>query len=202
MARLNNLLTTGASLVYSAEGMSLIEAAKIESSPCIYVLLTDTKTRFSRLSKFITGDPYNHVSLMLTDSFDDPIYTYALDNGINSMFGGFMVENRDNLWGSLYSLYKLNVTAETYQVIKDRVQALLDSPDKTRYNHMGLFNAIFRKNIFNTEDGQTSICSEFIVEVLKFADIELLQGRIASTVRPYDLVRAKLLKFVRRGKIK
>ena len=100
-----------------------------------------------------------------------------------------------------YSLYELKVTDAAYRQIKERVEYLAANPNQTRYNHLGLFNAIFRKNIFSSEDGQISICSEFVVEVLRFGGIELLKGRLGSTIRPYDLVRSKLLKFVRRGKI-
>ena len=112
-----------------------------------------------------------------------------------------MVEDRANLYGSFYSLYELKVTEAAYRQIKERVEYLAANPNQTRYNHLGLFNAIFRKNIFSSEDGQISICSEFVVEVLRFGGIELLKGRLGSTIRPYDLVRSKLLKFVRRGKI-
>jgi hypothetical protein len=200
-AKLTSLFDPNLSLVYSAEGIELVDAAKRRDAPSIYILLTDTKTQFSKVSKLITGDPYNHVSLMLTDSFDDPIYTYALNNGISSLKGGFMVEDRSNLYGSFYSLYELKVTDAAYRQIKERVEYLAANPNQTRYNHLGLFNAIFRKNIFSSEDGKISICSEFVVEVLRFGGIELLKGKLGSTIRPYDLVRSKLLKFVRRGKI-
>lgn len=85
-----NSLSLKQSLVYSQEGIELLDAAKDRNAPSIYILLTDTKTQFSKVSRLITGDPYNHVSLMLTDNFDDPIYTYALNNGISSVKGGFM----------------------------------------------------------------------------------------------------------------
>lgn len=196
-----NSLSLKQSLVYSQEGIELLDAAKDRNAPSIYILLTDTKTQFSKVSRLITGDPYNHVSLMLTDNFDDPIYTYALNNGISSVKGGFMVEDKSDLYGSLYSLYELKVTEKAYQQIKERVEFLANNPNQTRYNHLGLFNAIFRKNIFSSNDGQILICSEFVVEVLRFGGVELLRDRLASTIRPYDLVRSKLLKFVRRGKI-
>lgn len=202
MTRLSDLLEVSENLVYSPEGISIMEAANVSTSPSIYILLTDTKTQFSKISKLITGDPYNHVSLMLTDDFTDPIYTYAISNGFNAVKGGFMIEDIDNLYGSLYSLYKLNVTEAAFKLIEQKVVGLAENPGNTRYNHLGVFNAIFRKNIFNNPDGQTQICSEFVVEVLDFAGINLFQGKASSTIRPYDLIRSKLLKFVRRGKIK
>lgn len=187
-------------LTYSPEGLEVLKAEDTEEMS-VYVLLTDTKTQFSRISRFITTDPYNHVSLMLEESFDSPIYTFALNNYRNGYRGGFMIEDRKDLKGSLFSLYKLNVTTEIYQKIKERVEGYANNPESTSYNHLGLFNAIFRKNIFSNKDAQAGICSEFVVEVLKFSGVNLFKSIVSSTVRPYDLIKSKLLKFVRRGKI-
>lgn len=189
-------------LTYSPEGIDLLSLSEAPGEQYIYVLLTDTKTMFSRFSKALTGQPYNHVSLMLTENFDDPIYTFSLSNGLNGIWGGFMVETREELKGSKYSLYRLGVTIDVFQKIQDRVVGFLNAPDKTKYNHLGLFNAIFQKNIFSSDDAQVGICSEFVVEVLKFGGVSLFGNRAGSTVRPYDLVKSKLLKFHKRGTIK
>ncbi|MNU92862.1 hypothetical protein D3C71_827900 [compost metagenome] len=204
MNRLQELVEVGDLLLtYSPEGLEIMEEAEAEvPSKTIYVLLTDTKTLVSKVSRMVTGDPYNHVSLMLSDNFDDGIYTFSLGNGVNGIKGGFMVEDRANLKGSHYSMYKMAVTSEAYDKIKTRITDYVKGIEKTSYNHLGLFNAIFKKNIFKTEDGQTSICSEFVVEVLKFSGVELFAKRFASSVRPYELIKSKLLKFHRRGVIK
>lgn len=204
MGRLENLLEEATlTLTYSAEGIALLDASEDEvPTKDIYILLTDTKTLVSKVSRMVTGDPYNHVSLMLTDDFDDGIYTFSLSNGHNGIRGGFMVEDRKNLKGSHYSMYRLAVTYSVYDKIKSKVTDYVKAVDKTSYNHLGLFNAIFKKNIFKSEDGQASICSEFVVEVLNFAGVELFAKRLASTVRPYEMVKSKLLKFYRRGVIK
>jgi hypothetical protein len=204
MGRLVNLLEEAElTLTYSAEGIALLDASKEEvPTKDIYILLTDTKTLVSKVSRMVTGDPYNHVSLMLSEDFDEGIYTFSLSNGLNGIFGGFMVEDRKNLKGSHYSMYRVAVTNSVYDKIKLKVTDYINAVDKTSYNHLGLFNAIFKKGIFKSEDGQTSICSEFVVEVLKFAGVELFAKRLASTVRPYELVKSKLLKFHKRGVIK
>lgn len=205
MSRLSALLDEGlAAYTYSPEGIALLDASEETevATKCIYVLLTDTKTLVSKVSRVITGDPYNHVSLMLTDNFDDGIYTFSLGNGVNGIKGGFMVEDRANLKGSRYSMYKMAVTTEVYDKIKTRISDYVKGIERTSYNHLGLFNAIFKKNIFKTEDGQSSICSEFVVEVLKFSGVDLFTKRFSSSVRPYELIKSKLLKFHKRGTIK
>ncbi|MND14807.1 hypothetical protein D3C80_50000 [compost metagenome] len=204
MNRLQELVEDGQlHLTYSPEGLAVMEEAESEApSKFIYVLLTDTKTLVSKVSRMVTGDPYNHVSMMLSDDFDDGIYTFSLGNGINGIKGGFLVEDRKNLKGSHYSMYKMAVTQDVYEKIKTRISDYVNGVEKTSYNHLGLFNAIFQKNIFKTEDAQTSICSEFVVEVLKFSGVELFNKRFSSSVRPYDLIKSKLLKFHKRGVIK
>ena len=204
MNRLHQLVEEGElSYTYSPEGIDLLDAAGAEvPTKDIYILLTDTKTLVSKVSRMVTGDPYNHVSLMLTDNFDDGIYTFSLGNGINGIKGGFMVEDRANLKGSRYSMYRLGVTQGVYDKIKARVTDYVKGVEKTSYNHLGLFNAIFKKNIFKSEDDQTSICSEFVVEVLKFSGVELFTKRFSSSVRPYEMIKSKLLKFHKRGTIK
>lgn len=204
MNRLHQLVEEGElSYTYSPEGIDLLDAAGTEvPTKDIYILLTDTKTLVSKVSRMVTGDPYNHVSLMLTDNFDDGIYTFSLGNGINGIKGGFMVEDRANLKGSRYSMYRLGVTQGVYDKIKARVTDYVNGVEKTSYNHLGLFNAIFKKNIFKSEDDQTSICSEFVVEVLKFSGVELFTKRFSSSVRPYEMIKSKLLKFHKRGTIK
>jgi hypothetical protein len=204
MNRLQQLVEEGElHLTYSAEGIDLLDAAGAEvPTKEIYVLLTDTKTFVSKVSRMVTGDPYNHVSLMLSDNFDDGIYTFSLGNGINGIKGGFMVEDRANLKGSRFSMYRMAVTQAVYDKIKTRITDYVNGVEKTSYNHLGLFNAIFKKNIFKSEDEQTSICSEFVVEVLKFSGVELFAKRFSSSVRPYELIRSKLLKFHKRGVIK
>mgnify|MGYP001244010296 CR=1 FL=1 len=164
----------------------------------LYVLLTDTNTRFSQLAKKITKNPYNHASLSFDADLEN-IYTYHLRGGEGTLRGGLKKESLDVLRGSRYSLYELSVTSDAYEKVMSKVKEMESSLEKTGYYHLGLINAIFNKRIFESEVGMRMFCSQFIVEVLKAADIELFKNRHSSTVRPYDFVKSKLLRFVRRG---
>tara|TARA_B100000929_G_scaffold232756_2_gene189224 strand:+ start:5235 stop:5840 length:606 start_codon:yes stop_codon:yes gene_type:complete len=166
----------------------------------LYVLLTDTGTRFSRISKLVTGDPYNHVSVSFDDTLET-IYTYALRNA-NGFKGGLKKENLEVLKGSRYSLYELPVTTDIYGQVVSKVKEMEEDLVGTGYNHLALINAIFKKEIFESEMGAKMICSQFVVEILKQSGVELFKNRASSTVRPYDFVRSKLLRFVRRGKFR
>lgn len=184
--------------VLSMEGMDLNDNKDTVRS--IYIVLTDTKTNFSKISRFITRDPYNHVSLSFTEDFSK-LYTYALVN-VNGARGGLKIEDRDVLKGANYSLYRLDVTESIYQKLEDHLGDLEVNIDKTRYNHLGLINAIFKRNVFGSEDESKMVCSQFVVEVLRVAGVELFSKRHPSTIRPYEFVKSNLLKHVRRGVVR
>lgn len=177
-----------------------LESASDEKSRLIYVVLTDTGTLVSKVSKWITKDPYNHVSLSF-DSDLSRLYTYALVNG-NSWRGGLKVEDPELLKGARYSMWAVSVAAEMFEQLVARVSEMISESSKTRYNHLGLINAIFKTNIFDNDDVSAMICSQFVVKLLESIGVTLVHGRAASSVRPYELVKSKLLKHVRRGKFK
>lgn len=185
--------------ILSDTGVSLENLVHAEESKTVYILLTDTKTTFSKVAAMITGDPYNHVSMMLDYDFDN-VYTFSIKNGLNRS-GGFMKEDRKDLNGSRYSLYKLNVTDEVYSKIQKRVDDYLRNVTTTSYNHFGIINAILKKGIFS-EEQNIMICSQFVATVLQESGIVLFKNRPLSTLRPYEFVKSKLLKFVERGTIK
>lgn len=178
-----------------------LDLLSVKGEKKIYILLTDTKTHMSKISKVITKQPYNHVSVAFDDTLDT-LYTYAIKTTTNGLRGGLMIEDRPNLRGSEFSLYSVGVTEEAFSKVKSKVFTLLEDNQSTAYNHLGLINAIFRKDIFLMEDSKKMICSQFVVELLRTAGVGVFMDKHASSIRPYDLVRSKLLKFERRGKIK
>lgn len=164
----------------------------------MYILLTDTKTFFSRVSKMVTKDPYNHVSVMFDPNFEE-IYTYALKTAKNGFKGGIKREYVEDLDGANYSLYKVSVTKDMYELVKKHVIELESRHDDTSYNHLALINTIFKRDVFNSAEDEAMICSQFVYEVLKLGGIQLFKGRSATSLRPYEFVRSKLLQFVKRG---
>jgi len=167
----------------------------------IYIVLTDTKTTFSKISKWVTKQPYNHVSLAFTEDMGT-LYTYAIVTTDNGRRGGVKVERRELLAGAHYSLYRLDVNEGVALKVKSLVDSMVEYPPGTRYNHLALINAVLGKPVFKSDSVNSYICSQFIVEVLREAGVPLFKGRDATTVKPYDLVKYKALKHVRRGKFK
>lgn len=163
-----------------------------------YILLTDTGTLFSSLSKRITKNPYNHASIALDEGLEE-LYTYSLGGGVSKLVGGIEKESISELKGARYSLYELAVTTDVYNKVRDKIQAMYSEPVGSSYNHLGLINAVFQKEVFQSDLASKMFCSQFVVEVLSASGVELFKNRASSTVRPYDFVKSRLLKFVRRG---
>lgn len=180
----------------AAELLSLAKQARGENP--VYIVLTDTGTGFSKISKKITGDPYNHVSLAL-DPDMEYLYTYALTTTTNARRGGLKRETRAELKGARYSLYEMNLTKPMYQKLVRNISDLEDRVESTRYNHWGLVNTLLGKEVF-ASGAEVMICSQFVASVMADVDVELFKGRGHSTLKPYEFVKSKLLKHVRRGK--
>ncbi len=186
--------------IYSAETLAMLDAkTNPKKKKALYILLTDTNTRFSKIAKFITGDPYNHVSIMLEPNFDG-IYAYSLSNSKNGIFGGITKEDVEEMDGVKFSLYKVSVSDKMHVTVSEKLIELASNEEKTRYNHLGLINAIFNMDIFNTNK-ESMICSEFVTEILRASGIKMYSKKVASRVKPYDLVRSKMLQFVQKGKL-
>lgn len=179
--------------------MEALASSADEKGPFIYILLTHTGTWMSHVSKAITGDPYNHVSIMLEKDFDN-IYTFSMKNNLNKT-GGFLKEDRKDLNGAKYSLYRMAVTDEVHLRIRNRIGNYFENVRETAYNHFGLINAILKKGIFKDDD-KAMICSQFVATVLHEAGVVMFKDRPLSTIRPYEFVKSKLMKFVERGTIK
>lgn len=184
-------------LVVSTEAQDLIRLANSDTdSPKLYILLTDTGTTFSKVSKFFTKHPYNHVSLVF-DANLEHIYTYSLTTPENGLRGGLKRETKELLKGARYSLYEMKVTRSIYRKVVERVNDLESRIEETSYNHRGIINALFNMEVFKNSGVDIAICTQFITSTLALAGVELFKG--SDKLKPYELVKSKLLHHVKRG---
>jgi DNA polymerase III alpha subunit (gram-positive type) len=185
--------------ILTPEGIALESLSTDPDKKYVYVLLTDTKSMFSKVARHITGDPYNHVSVALDDTLTTG-FTFNISNGL-SRTGGFLREDlKKEMRGSRYSMYRVAVTPEMYLKLENRLNDYFTKVSETSYNFFGLVNAIARKGIFKDEEGQM-ICSQFVASLLHEIGITIFKNRPLSAVRPYDFVKTKMLEFVKRGTI-
>ena len=60
----------------------------------VYIVLTDTGSVFTRMIKFFTRKPYNHVSISLDEDLET-LYSFGRLKPRNPFFGGFVEEKID-----------------------------------------------------------------------------------------------------------
>lgn len=184
------------------EAKSLLQDSQdADGATAVYILLTDTKSAFQRVAKVLTGNPYNHVSIAFDEGLKE-LFSYNIYTKENGFGGGFMRETPEDLKGATYSLYKVMVDHEIKEKMKNTVYSLMDKKNTTRYNILGLVNALTNIELFKDEDTDKMICSQFVSNVFEWSGVRLFKDKTGSRVKPYDFVKSKLVTFVKRGKIK
>lgn len=179
----------------------LIENNELGTGKSVYIVLTDTNSRFQQIARRITKQPYNHVSVSFTDDFTE-MYSYSIYTTYSGLKGGIVKEEKEEMEGSKYSMYEIKLPLELFEKIKERVDELTNNKYDTEYDILGLFNAIFNVDFFKGDDPYKMICSHFVDHLFAMVGIKLLKNKSGNRIKPYDLVKSKLLIFVRRGKIK
>lgn len=169
------------------------EVIKDDITKPIYIVFTNTKTRFSKVSKLFTGSTLNHVSIGFTEIFDN-LYTF------DAKQDGFKVETYEILKGSLYSQYRIDIPEDAYEAIVNKIRYYSDNKNKTSYNWKGLINAVTGMYIIKARDPERMFCSEFVASLFEDVDIKLTTLPL-NMVKPHELINRKLLTFVKRGKI-
>ena len=167
----------------------------------LFILLTFTNSAVSKIIKYVTKHPYTHVSLGFDEKLED-MWSYNIFTQSNGMKGGLIQEKLEDFKGSKYSLYELSCTKEIYEKVKLKVMEMSKDVPATGYNVLGLINNIYQKMLFKPESEIRLFCSQFVVVVLRAAGIEIFKNKNDSFIKPYDFVRSKLLRFVRKGTLR
>jgi len=152
----------------------------------IYVLLTGTNTIVAKLIRLYTKKPYSHASIALDMELEE-LYSFARKQRFNPLNSGFVREYLDKgVFGADRNahcgVYKIPVTVEQYEHISDEIEHFVNNKDDYGYNYLGLFSAMFGKNI---ADGTHFMCSQFVYHVFCKGGIRLFHDD-NMVVRPFD----------------
>ena len=162
----------------------------------VYILLTQTTSILTRMLKFYTKTPYNHVSL----AFDERLeYTYSFGrvNPDDPLIGGFSHERLDVgvFKDASCQLLSLDVTPEQYLKMRERVAEIEANQLKYKFNFIGLFGARFD---FEIKRKHAYFCSQFVGKVLQEVGL-FPEDFPAHLVKPTDLVEQVNLKVEYQG---
>lgn len=152
----------------------------------IYVLLTDTGTRFTSMIKWFTGAPYNHASLALDEGLNE-MYSFGRKCATNPWSAGFV---REDIYEGTYSyfpntrckLLKLEVTSEQHDALHAALREYHEQREAYTYNLLGLLGVLLSVHIPRK---RAHFCSEFVAEALRRSGLSLWD-RPSALVTPDD----------------
>lgn len=132
----------------------------------LYVLFSATPYRMGRWIRFVTGEPYNHVSIATGEDLTC-IYSFARRYYCTPFYGGFVSEDpcryRHNGRCASIRLYRLPLTSKQWQRLQDMLEDMKEHADRYLYNHLSAMAAPLHLKI---RVRKAYTCAEFTVNVL------------------------------------
>lgn len=152
----------------------------------IYVILSQTQTKFGRCIRKVAHQQYNHASIALDDSLEE-VYAFARPSRYDLLSGGLVRERRDrytmgNRRPVPVAVYRIPVTNQQAQWVRDTVRTMADNPEYL-YN---LFSVLTYPVLKGFAVRQAYSCVEFAAFLLGTLGY-LGQGKAPCTYKPDDL---------------
>ncbi|MCM3389905.1 C40 family peptidase [Ureibacillus chungkukjangi] len=172
-----------------------------EEKKTVYILLTDTGTVLTKIIKWYTNAPYNHVSIGFDDKLNE-IYSFGRKNPKNPLIAGFVKE--DVYFGTYRYfddtccvLLKIEVSATEYCSIRKVIQSFNNHKERYSYNLLGLVGVAVRYPI---NQKNKYFCSQFVAEVLENSGLNLWDLP-AALISPNDFLMHPRFELVYEGSL-
>lgn len=168
----------------------------------IYLVFSSTGTILSRIIRFFTTTQYVHTSISFDCGFKK-MYSFGRKNPNNPFSGGLVEENFcEGVYKKFPSseclIYKVKVTEEQYNCIKQTTEIFITQKNKYKYNFLGLFGVLLNKPI---KRQYHYFCSQFISELLIISNVYISQ-KPPELIKADDLFLIKNKEFFYKGFIK
>ena len=168
----------------------------MNAEKCIYVLLTDTGTLFTRMIKMVTRAPLNHASIAFDEHLSE-VYSFGRKNPGNPFIGGFV---KEDMMGKLFvsascALYCYRVSDQTYEHMQAYIQQIEREKQSYKYNLLGLFGLLLN---IKYERKHAYFCSQFVAAVFEENGF-VIAGKPSSMVRPGDFTGVPEFSLVYEG---
>lgn len=168
------------------------------SERSIYILLTRTSSILSRVIHRLTRAAYTHAALVMDEDFEE-IYSFTRRDPRYILPAGLA---REDLRKGLYRarkdppcrVYRLRVTGEEYERIRQRVRAMYDKRESYHYNYLGVAANYFGRQYSSPK---RYFCSEFVATMVKTGGHET--AVVPARMRPMDFTKMPELEQVYQG---
>lgn len=167
----------------------------------VYVLLTDTGTLLTKIIKWYTNAPYNHVSIAFDEKLDE-VYSFGRKYPRTPLFAGFI---REDVYFGTYRYFhntrcvlsKIEVSSEEYIRIRNVIQDFKNNKELYSYHLMGLVGVAVRRPI---QQRNKYFCSHFVAEVFERSGLNLW-NLPPALVTPNDFLMHPRFELVYEGRL-
>ncbi len=172
---------------------------KTRNQEFVYIMVSKTNTLLGLMIQRLLGVSYNHCSIALDDSLET-IYSVGRKEIWNMFAAGFVVESKSSGFFAAHHnsdivLMRIPVTPSEKQQLRQTIADYQRTACK--YNLLGL---VYCYRGIPKERKNRMFCSQFVAEVLKRAEIDVL-GKPSSLVRPHDFLSVPSAESIYIGKI-
>ena len=168
----------------------------------LYIVLTATGTKISRMIKIFTRAPFNHVSIS-DDEHLEYMFSFARQNAPHLFPSGFVKETATSgIFGMCEHIpcqvYEVGVTKEQYAKFRFMIETFSKAPEFYQFNILGFATMIFNIPLRRK---RKYMCSQFVAYALSECGI-LSFDKDFSLVKPNDFRNIKNLRLVYSGDMK
>lgn len=173
----------------------------MEAKNTVYILLTDTGTVLTKIIKWYTNAPYNHVSICFDDKLDE-IYSFGRKKPKNPLLAGFI---KEDVYSGTFRyfddtrclLLKMDVLPGEYRRIRHVIEGFENHKELYSYNLLGLFGVAMHYPI---NQKNKYFCSQFVAEVFKKSGIHLW-SLPSALISPNDFLMHPHFEIVYEGSL-
>lgn len=167
----------------------------------VYIMITQTGTKFSRVLQLFTHASYNHASIALDENLES-LYSFARQNLYIPILAGFVKEDINKGVYKLHNntlckIYHISISDEQYECLKELIEEFEKNVDNYGYNFVGLLTMLF--NIpYHREHHY--VCSQFVAYLLHDSNSVNFEKHY-SLIRPQDFTSLSELDLIYSGKL-
>lgn len=166
----------------------------------IYIVLTMTGTKFSRVLRLATKKEFTHVSIALDKELNE-LYSFGRRSMLIPLIAGFIKEDTESgvfkKYDTSCEILELSVEDNQFSDLLNELLKYITAYDKYRYNLLGLPFMWFD---IPYERENHLVCSQFVASVLQFSEICEF-NKSWTIVKPADFYNIQGVKSIFKGKL-
>ncbi len=168
----------------------------------IFIIQMHTGTLPSIIIKYFTKYEYSHV-LLATDISFKKMYSFGRKKLYNPLNAGFVIEDINGNFFKRFSkttcrIYRLTIPTKKYNKVIELLNDFESNEHIYKYDIIGL---VFKLISFPLKRENHYVCTQFVAEILKKADIHDFH-KSTALVKPRDFENINSIKEIYTGLLK